>query len=166
MAWHAWATALCQNIRRQIVCLLCDELLACLQLLCACGGRWLVPGSWPCNTAVHCLSTESTRPFRKMQLASIFIWAFGFTAVSSDSIFCLMKVPEAAFQGGHVCRSQPVIQQIMHHIVVLSYRFFPLQDGQVGGGLRPPEDSRQDQGPFVLRAMPSFHPSSFLLYKS
>ena len=36
-------------------------------------------------------------------------WPFGTTTINLDSILCLLKFPEATFDGGHVCSIQPNI---------------------------------------------------------
>ena len=40
-----------------------------------------------------------------------FFWAFGTTAINLDSIPCLLKFPEATFDGGQVCKSRSNIQK-------------------------------------------------------
>ena len=52
--------------------------------------------------------TQHFASFGKFVVTSIF-WPFGTTAINLDSILCLLQFPEATFDGGHVCSSQPNI---------------------------------------------------------
>ena len=62
--------------------------------------------SWHCNSAV--VAHSIFQLLKSSQVASIF-WPFETTAINLDSILCLLKFPEATFDGGHVCSSQPNI---------------------------------------------------------
>ena len=87
--------------------------------LCACCVMDCWPVRWcglrrpAVGTQVMALQLGSSRTqhfpsFEKSVVASIF-WPFETTAINLDSILCLLKFPEATFDGGHVCSSQPNI---------------------------------------------------------
>ena len=78
-----------------------------------CGLRWPAVGTAGPTTQVMAMQLGSSRTqhfptFENSAVASIF-WPFGTTAINSDSILCLLRFPEATFDGGHVCSSQPNI---------------------------------------------------------
>ena len=87
--------------------------------LCACCVMDCWPVRWcglrrpAVGTQVKALQLGSSRTqhfptFEKFVVASIF-WPFGTAAINLDNILCLLKFPEATFDGGHVCSSQPNI---------------------------------------------------------
>ena len=87
--------------------------------LCACCVMDCWPVRWcglrrpAVGTQVMALHLGSSRTqhfpsFEESVVASIF-WPFETTAINLDSILCLLNFPEATFDGGHVCSSQPNI---------------------------------------------------------